>query len=213
MSVIVTTNRRGFPVHDIIHVHPNDVQRFGVKHVLREAELHIVASVSYAAECLAAMKSYPNAVVLTEIVFGGTLDLTVLIQVKKEGRLAVVFSESENPLHVLCAREENALDYIFFSDGNQELVRRLSLAAKKRVQGDTFPDPRKLPNTELTPRENDVIRQLALGLSNKEIGHSMGISYETAKEHVQHILRKLGLGDRCQAAVWWVRKELQKQTA
>ncbi len=73
MSVIVTTNRRGFPVHDIIHVHPNDVQRFGVKHVLREAELHIVASVSYAAECLAAMKSYPNAVVLTEIVFGGTL--------------------------------------------------------------------------------------------------------------------------------------------
>ena len=63
-------------------------------------------------------------------------------------------------------------------------------------------------DVQLTKREGEVIRQLALGLSNKEIGLALGISYETVKEHVQHILRKVGVSDRTQAAVWAVRKEL-----
>ena len=58
----------------------------------------------------------------------------------------------------------------------------------------------------LTRRESEVLRQLALGLSNKEIAQALEISYETVKEHVQHILRKLGVADRTQAAVWAVRK-------
>jgi DNA-binding NarL/FixJ family response regulator len=61
---------------------------------------------------------------------------------------------------------------------------------------------------QLTKREGEVLKQLALGLSNKEIGQALGISYETVKEHVQHILRKLGVTDRTQAAVWAVRKNL-----
>jgi DNA-binding NarL/FixJ family response regulator len=60
----------------------------------------------------------------------------------------------------------------------------------------------------LTKRESEVLKQLALGLTNKEIAHSLGISYETVKEHVQHILRKIGVSDRTQAAVWAVRKNL-----
>jgi DNA-binding NarL/FixJ family response regulator len=53
-----------------------------------------------------------------------------------------------------------------------------------------------------------VLKQLAFGLTNKEIAQSLGISYETVKEHVQHILRKIGVTDRTQAAVWAVRKNL-----
>jgi DNA-binding NarL/FixJ family response regulator len=49
---------------------------------------------------------------------------------------------------------------------------------------------------------------MALGLTNKEIATMLGISYETVKEHVQHILRKVGVTDRTQAAVWAVRKNL-----
>jgi DNA-binding NarL/FixJ family response regulator len=60
----------------------------------------------------------------------------------------------------------------------------------------------------LTQRESEVLRQLAHGLTNKEIGQALGISYETVKEHVQHILRKIGVNDRTQAAVWAVRKNL-----
>ena len=60
----------------------------------------------------------------------------------------------------------------------------------------------------LTQRESEVLRQLSYGLTNKEIAQSLQISYETVKEHVQHILRKLGVSDRTQAAVWAVRKGL-----
>ena len=60
----------------------------------------------------------------------------------------------------------------------------------------------------LTQRESEVLRQLAYGLTNKEIAKALQISYETVKEHVQHILRKIGVSDRTQAAVWAVRKDL-----
>jgi DNA-binding NarL/FixJ family response regulator len=60
----------------------------------------------------------------------------------------------------------------------------------------------------LTQRETPVLRHLALGLSNKEIGRSLSISIETVKEHVQHLLRKINAADRTQAAVWAVRKGL-----
>jgi DNA-binding NarL/FixJ family response regulator len=60
----------------------------------------------------------------------------------------------------------------------------------------------------LTLREGEVLQRLANGLTNKEIALSLGISYETVKEHVQHILRKVGVSDRTQAAVWAVRNHL-----
>jgi DNA-binding NarL/FixJ family response regulator len=52
-----------------------------------------------------------------------------------------------------------------------------------------------------------VLQHIAIGLSNREIGRALGISVETAKEHVQNILRKLDVTDRTQAAVWAVRHE------
>jgi DNA-binding NarL/FixJ family response regulator len=60
----------------------------------------------------------------------------------------------------------------------------------------------------LTQRESEVLRQLPLGLTNKEIGLALRISSETVKAHLQHILRKIGVTDRTQAAVWAVRKSL-----
>lgn len=64
------------------------------------------------------------------------------------------------------------------------------------------------PALEFTPREFQVLRHIGYGLSNDEIARSMGISVETIKEHVQNILRKLGVKDRTQAAVWTVKQGL-----
>lgn len=58
----------------------------------------------------------------------------------------------------------------------------------------------------LTWREMEVLRLMTLGLSNKKIASDLGISSETAKEHVQNIIRKLGVENRTQAAVLAVRK-------
>jgi two-component system nitrate/nitrite response regulator NarL len=53
----------------------------------------------------------------------------------------------------------------------------------------------------LSPREQEVLRQIARGASNKEIARTLDIAETTVKIHVQHILRKLGVNSRVQAAV------------
>ncbi len=53
----------------------------------------------------------------------------------------------------------------------------------------------------LSPREQDILRGIALGQGNKEIARSLGIAETTVKIHVQHILRKLDVSSRVQAAV------------
>ncbi len=67
-----------------------------------------------------------------------------------------------------------------------------TMATRKKTEDD---------KSSLTHRETQVLRHLALGLSNKEIAKTLSISVETVKEHVQHVLRKIDVNDRTQAAV------------
>ena len=75
--------------------------------------------------------------------------------------------------------------------------RQLFFGPRRRQAG---PDP------TLTWRETQTLESLALGLSNREIARLFGVSVETVKEHVQNVLRKLGLRDRTHAAVWALRR-------
>jgi DNA-binding NarL/FixJ family response regulator len=62
----------------------------------------------------------------------------------------------------------------------------------------------------LSPREMEILEHVTRGKSNKEIAYELGISHQTVKNHMTAILRKLGVDDRTQAAVYalsrgWVR--------
>ena len=64
------------------------------------------------------------------------------------------------------------------------------------------PEPAPDPIHSLSPRESQILQHIARGASNKEIARALDIAETTVKIHVQHILRKLGLSSRVQAAVY-----------
>jgi DNA-binding NarL/FixJ family response regulator len=74
-----------------------------------------------------------------------------------------------------------------------------------RLFGQSQPET---PQPHLTERERDVVRALALGKSNKEIAVMLGIREQTVKNHISHILEKLGLEDRLQIVVFAARNHL-----
>ena len=62
--------------------------------------------------------------------------------------------------------------------------------------------PTSAVRSPLSPRELEVARLVARGLTNKQIGEALYVSERTAENHVQHILVKLGFSSRSQIAVW-----------
>jgi DNA-binding NarL/FixJ family response regulator len=147
--------------------------------------------------------------------------LTVLGRLRMEDAQVkiLMLSTYDNPTYVARAVALGANGYLLKSTSRADLIAAIRKAAGgedvwtrdelRRVTG-ALATPRMAGEIEvpLTQRESEVLRQLAHGLTNKEIGQALGISYETVKEHVQHILRKIGVNDRTQAAVWAVRKNL-----
>ncbi|MBF5002765.1 response regulator [Diaphorobacter caeni] len=67
---------------------------------------------------------------------------------------------------------------------------------------DAVSEPAPEAQPQLSPREEEVLGEIARGASNKEIARTLDIAETTVKIHVQHILRKLGLSSRVQAAVY-----------
>jgi DNA-binding NarL/FixJ family response regulator len=61
--------------------------------------------------------------------------------------------------------------------------------------------------SSLTPREMEILELICLGASNKDISRRLGISYQTVKNHVTAILRKLGVNDRTQAVLYALKRD------
>ena len=86
------------------------------------------------------------------------------------------------------AREAQQLGMVPFTEWIGQLQAQLTAAAA----GDS----------PLSPRELEVARLVARGLTNKQIGQTLYVSERTAENNVQHILTKLGLRNRSQIAAW-----------
>jgi len=78
------------------------------------------------------------------------------------------------------------------------------VTAFQSLQGDAAPAADPDPIHSLSPREREILGHISRGASNKDIARSLDIAETTVKIHVQHILRKLNLASRVQAAVYAV---------
>ncbi len=87
------------------------------------------------------------------------------------------------------------------------LVRHL-LADVRAHRSSTVPAPDADPTATLSQRELEVLRLVADGLTNREIGQRLVITEGTVKNHVHHALEKLGMENRIQAAAYIVRRGL-----
>lgn len=84
--------------------------------------------------------------------------------------------------------------YMQFSPGiGQKLCQQLK---------STTPTKKTTPCKDITPREQEVLRFIAEGASNREIAQALKISEKTVKNHVSNILNRVGLRDRTQLAIW-----------
>jgi DNA-binding NarL/FixJ family response regulator len=199
----------------------HEVVRLGIKSLLADTEIEIVAEASDGEEAIAAVRTSQPDVVLLDVRMPQMDGLTALGRLRMEfPKLKIlILSTYDNPTYVARAVALGANGYLLKGVSREELVSAVRKAAAgedawtrdelRRVTG-ALATPRMSAEVEvpLTHRESEVLRQLAHGLTNKEIGQALNISYETVKEHVQHILRKIGVNDRTQAAVWAVRKNL-----
>lgn len=110
---------------------------------------------------------------------------------------------------VVSAVKEGAAGYLLKTTEADELCQAIKAAAEGKIQLSPEASKRLMkalqttpPTTsELTEREDQVLRLLAQGASNKEIGDTLSVTEKTVKTHVSAILTKLGLKSRTQAAV------------
>jgi DNA-binding NarL/FixJ family response regulator len=131
----------------------------------------------------------------------------------------LMFSSFDNPTYLARSLALGASGYLLKTASPKQILNAIRLAAGgesiwsreelRRVTGALGVSTAVTPDdVHLTKRESEVLKQIVFGLTNREIAQSLGISYETVKEHVQHILQKLSVSDRTQAAVWAVRRNL-----
>lgn len=194
--------------------------RSGLLGLFADTDIQIVAEASDATEAVGRTLEHRPDVVLLDVRMNDNSGLDALAEIKEAipEMPIVILSTYDNPTYVARALALGACDYVTKGTSREDLIHVIQAAAagespvesgllyniavtlgSKQHAGDDIP---------LTSRESQVLRHIALGLSNREIATSLQISIETVKEHVQNILRKVRVSDRTQAAVWAVRRNL-----
>jgi DNA-binding NarL/FixJ family response regulator len=199
----------------------HEVVRRGLASLFQETEVNIVGEATTGEEAIEAVKKHKPDVLLMDIRMPTLDGIDALEKIKQAtpDMKVVMLSAFDNPTYVARSVALGASDYVLKGSTRQELLTAVTRAAagepaapESMLYRTRMSMTRRREGTDqdmpLTNRELQVLRHVALGLSNREIGRSLTISIETVKEHVQNILRKIDVADRTQAAVWAVKRGL-----
>jgi NarL family two-component system response regulator LiaR len=147
----------------------------------------------------------------------GVMAMRTLRDRVPESRVIVLTSFLDDD-KLLPALRSGAAGYLLKNAAPQELARAVRAAhagealldpvVAARLVETLAADGYEEPLDRLTPREHEVLVLIGNGFANKRIAHELGLSEKTVKTHVGHVLAKLGVDDRTQAAVVAVRAGL-----
>ena len=198
-----------------------EVVRIGVRALVAGTEIKVVSEAATGQGAIQQALERDLDAVLLDVRLPDGDGLTALGRIKldKPDLAVVMFSAFDNPSNVARSIAMGAGGFLLKDCSRDELLRTVRSVAggenlwsreKLRSVSGALRTPRLNTSVEisLSEREGEVLRLMTSGSTNKQIAQAMNISYETVKEHVQHVLRKIGLTDRTQAAVWAVRQNL-----
>jgi Response regulator containing a CheY-like receiver domain and an HTH DNA-binding domain len=208
--------------YSVVLVDDHAIWRGGVRSLLEDTEFEVVGEASSGKEALQVVRETNPDLVLLDIRMAGGDGLDALQALKREHpRTAVVMLTTyDNPTYMARAVAGGAAGYllkgIHLDDllaalravaGGEMLLAAQDLVRSLRSISDAAADAPELIEP-LTDREVEVLRLVATGLNNRDIGAVLFVAESTVKTHVEHILGKLGVSDRVQAAVWAARNGL-----
>jgi DNA-binding NarL/FixJ family response regulator len=217
----------------IVDDHPVFLQ--GLRRILEsEKDIEVVGAASDGERALEMARELAPDVVLLDINLPSINGMQVTRQLKADTpSIAVIlltaYHDEDQVLHAIRAgasayyakdvKPETLLDAIHqVSQGlyviEENILSKPELAewiTARFAEFDRFwEENEQLMFTPLSPREMSILNLIARGMSNKEAAAELGISYQTVKNHMTSILRKLAVNDRTQAAIYalhrgWIR--------
>lgn len=206
----------------IMLVDDHPLLRKGLKQLLAfEDDLEVIAEASSGAEAIdLAVEDEPDLIIL-DLHMQGMDGLQTLTKLRGRGITSriVMLTVSDADDDVLTAIGQGADGYLLKDTDPDMLLEQIKQAvggkmvlseAVTKVLASAIRRPAVRPASELdalTGREVEILECIAKGMSNKVIARELDISDGTVKVHVKHLLKKLGLRSRVEAAVWMVNQQ------
>jgi NarL family two-component system response regulator LiaR len=208
---------------EVLIVDDHPVVRQGLRALLElEEDIEVVGEAGNGVEAAQKVKELVPDVVLMDLAMpemDGVAAAAKIRELSPKTRVLVLtnFAEDEQ---VFGAMKAGATGYLLKDVEPTDLVQAIKsahqdepalspLIAKKLIGEFTQPKSKQpISETELTPKEREVLRLVAKGKSNKEIAVSLFISEKTVKTHIGNILSKLYLSNRTEAALYALRQGL-----
>ena len=206
----------------------HDLVRAGLRSVLaRERGVELIGEATTGKEAVSLCRRLQPDLVLMDVRMPEMDGLAATRAIKAEcpRTSVIIVTMHENPDYLFEALKAGAAGYVLKDASQRELVTAVRQVLRgeallnaevatrllQRLATETTQPPPG-PTVPLTAREQDVLRLLAQGQTNREIAKNLIVSVGTVKVHVERILAKLGVSDRTQAAVRAVELELASST-
>lgn len=207
-------------IHTLL-IEAHEIIRLGMRSIVVDSDIAIASEATNLAEAQSHIANSKFDLIVTDVRAGKDDLLPWLAKTKLEQpRLNILFfSNTENATHIARIYSIGSNGLLPKSASPEQILYAIRMAANgdslwtkeelKRMSSG-LGSAKSIVETDvpITAREAEVLKKIASGCSNREIAQSLGISYETVKEHIQHLFRKVGAGDRTQAAIWAVRQNL-----